>query len=213
MDRIRRTMVVGVGLVSMVCVAGSVAAAETGDWVVRAGASIVAPDSDNGELKLSNAIPAPNSDIEVDDAPGFTINVSYFFTPNVAIELLAAYPFTHDFELEDVNLEGEVDHLPPTLSLQYHFPINETVKPYVGAGINWTLFSNEDVDAPVDVSIDDSIGLAVQAGIDFQLNERWLLNVDVRYINIEGDVEVAGTDVGTVEINPLVYGVHIGYTI
>ena len=86
-------------------------------------------------MQLGLAIPAPSSKIEVDDAPGFTFNVSYFLGRNVAIELLAAYPFTHDFELTDVNLEGEVDHLPPTLSVQYHFPLNDTWKPYVGAGV------------------------------------------------------------------------------
>jgi len=202
---------IGVGLASLAMFVSGANAAEAGDWMVRAGVSVVAPDDDNGTLQLSK-LEIPDSDIDVDDAPGFTFTVSYFFTPNIAVELLAAYPFTHDFELEDINLDGETDHLPPTLSLQYHFPINETFKPYVGAGVNWTMFSNEDVDAPIDVSIDDSIGYALQAGVDIQLNENWLLNFDLRYINIEGDVEVEGVDVGTVDINPLVYGVNIGYT-
>lgn len=212
MSSVRRGVVAGVGLAAMSVLASGANAVEAGDWMVRAGVSVVAPESDNGTLKLSNLGEVPDSDIEVDDAPGFTFTVSYFFTPNIAVELLAAYPFTHDFELDDVGLDGETDHLPPTLSLQYHFPINETFKPYVGAGINYTMFSNEDLDAPLDVEIDDSVGMALQAGVDIQLNENWLLNFDVRYIDIEGDVEVEGVDVGSVDINPFVYGVNLGYT-
>jgi outer membrane protein len=88
------------------------------------------------------------------------------------------------------------------LSLQYHLPIGETLKPYVGVGVNWTMFSNEDVDVPVDVSIDDSVGLALQTGVDIQLGDE-----------IEGDVEVEGVDVGSVEVNPLVFGLNLGYRI
>ena len=180
---------------------------EGGDWLVRAGASVVAPQSDNGNLNLGSAV----TDIDVDDATGFTFNVSYFFTRNIAVELLAAYPDSHDFELEALNLEGKVDHLPPTLSVQYHFPINEQWNPYVGVGINWTMFSNAKVDAPVSVSVDDSVGPAAQIGVDYAFNDKWLLNVDLRYIVIEGDVNVQGAKVGTVDINPWVYGINIGY--
>ncbi len=200
------------------CIAATLALAgqawgapQAGDWIVRAGASTVAPQSDNGTLHLDRAIPAPASKIEVDDSTSFTFTVSYFLTPNVAVELLAAYPFSHDFELTDVNLNGKVDHLPPTLSLQYHYPINETFKPYVGVGVNYTIFSNADVDAPVNVDVDNSIGLAGQVGLDVFLNERWLVNVDVRYIEIGGDVDVNNVNVGNVDVNPWVYGLNVGY--
>lgn len=211
MDRHRAVAAAVVGVASTFLLARTASAAETGEWLVRAGVSVVAPESDNGTLDLADAIAAPASDIDVDDAPGFTFTVGYFFTPNVALELLAAYPFSHDFELEDINVGGEVDHLPPTLSLQYHLPIGETLKPYVGVGVNWTMFSNEDVDVPVDVSIEDSVGLALQTGVDMRLGDHWLLNLDVRYIEIEGDVEVEGVDVGSVEVNPLVFGLNLGY--
>lgn len=189
----------------------SAAAPETGDWLVRAGASTVAPQSDNGTLHLDRAIPAPPSKIEVDDSTSFTLTVSYFLTPNVAVELLAAYPFSHDFTLEDINLDGSVDHLPPTLSLQYHYPINDTFKPYAGIGVNYTIFSNAHVEAPVNVNIDNSVGLAGQVGLDVALNEHWLVNVDVRYMEIGGDVDVNNVDVGNVDVNPWIYGLNVGY--
>lgn len=188
-----------------------VSAAEAGDWLVRAGASMVVPKSDNGTLRLDRVAPIAPAKIEVDDGTSLTFNVSYFFTQNWAVELLAAWPFTHDFKIEGTGLHGEVDHLPPTLSMQYHFPVTPTIKPYVGLGVNWTLFSNEDISAPLDVDIDDSVGLAGQIGVDFDIAKSWLLNVEVRYIDIAGDLDVAGIDVGKVEVDPWVFGVNVGY--
>jgi outer membrane protein len=187
------------------------AATQGGNWLVRVGASIVDPQSDNGKIHLERVADAPPSDLSIDSAASLTFNVSYFVTQSIAIELLAAYPFSHDFELKDVNLHGKVDHLPPTLSLQYHFALGQHVEPYVGAGVNWTMFSNEEVDAPVNLSIDDSVGIALQVGADFPLNDHWLVNVDVRWIQIEGDAQINGVNVGTVKVDPFVYGVNVGY--
>jgi len=214
MGSFRLPALVGGGLLATLALSAPALAAEAGDWIIRAGVTTVAPDSDNGTLALDALDPdLPPSEIDVDDGTSFTFNVSYFFTQNIALELLAAYPFNHDFSIDAVGLEGEVDHLPPTLSLQYHFPLNDVVKPYVGAGINWTIFSDEKLNAPLDVNLDDSVGFAGQVGVDIKLNESWLLNFDVRYINIESDVEVAGVDVGTVDVNPWTFGVNIGYTL
>jgi outer membrane protein len=208
----KRPALLCAGIAATFAVPSNASAMEQGDWLVRAGASVVAPESDNGTLNLGLAAPGlPSTDISVDDATGFTFTVSYFFNQNIAVELLAAYPYTQDFELESVNIDGKVDHLPPTLSVQYHFPIDAKWKPYVGVGVNWTMFSNAKVDAPVGVDIDDSFGPAAQVGIDYALNDRWMINVDLRYIGIEGDVNVAGAKVGTVDINPWVYGINIGY--
>jgi len=185
---------------------GSALGAESNPWLVRAGASLVQPDSDNGSLDVGS--------INVDGAYSFTFNVSYFFTPEVAVELLAAYPFSHDFTVHvgSANVDGKVDHLPPTLSVQYHFLPNERWRPYVGAGVNYTMFSNAKLDnVPASVSLDDSIGLALQTGIDIALTDNWLVNFDVRYIHINSDVKVGGSNVGTVDINPMVYGLNVGY--
>lgn len=188
-------------------------AAEAGDWLVRGGFSSVAPKSDNGTLRLDRVAPLPPSEMDIDDEVSFTFTVSYFLSQTWAVELLAAVPFTHEYEIQGTGLHGEVDHLPPTVSLQYHFPTTSMIKPYVGVGVNWTLFSNEDINAPLDVDVEDSVGLALQTGVDFELADAWLLNLDVRYIEISGDLDVAGVNVGSVKIDPWVFGVNLGYRI
>ena len=77
--------------------------------------------------------------------------------------------------------------------------------------VNWTIFFDEDLNVPVSLELDDSVGVAAQLGMDVDLNENWFMNVDLRYIKIESDAEVAGVDVGTVEINPWLFGVNVGY--
>ncbi len=197
-----------VGMAAALAMAPVAAANEAGDWVVRAGASLIDPKSDNGTLDLG----AP-AKVNVDSQTGFTFNVSYFFTPHIAVELLGAYPYEHDFTVDvgGTHIDGHVEHLPPTLSVQYHFLPNERIRPYAGVGVNYTMFDNADLDAPVNVRFDDSTGVALDAGVDFAIDERWLVNVDIRYIDISTDTHVAGSNVGNVEIDPMVYGINVGY--
>jgi outer membrane protein len=217
MDTWKIGMVLCAGITSAVALAGSASAAapETGDWIVRAGASIVAPESNNGTLYLDRVLgpEAPAADLEVDNGTSFTFTVSYFLTSHVAVELLAAYPFTHDFTLQapGLKIDGKVDHLPPTLSVQYHYPVGENFIPYVGVGVNRTYFFNADVNAPVDVNIDDSTGLAGQIGLDIMVNKKWLVNAEVRYIDISSNVDINKVNVGNVDINPWLYGLNVGY--
>jgi len=194
--------------IAMLGAAQVAVANEAGDWVIRAGGSLIQPKSDNGTLDIG-----PGAGVSVDSQWGFTFNVSYFFTPNVAVELLGAYPYQHDFTVSvgGARIDGHVDHLPPTLSVQYHFLPNERIRPYVGVGVNYTMFDNAHLDAPVNVRFDDSTGLALDGGIDFGINERWLVNLDFRYIHLNSDTHVAGADVGTVDIDPFVYGINVGY--
>jgi outer membrane protein len=193
-------------LLSFLLSAAPAFAGEAGQWLVRAGATNIYPDSDNGTLNLGAPV-----EIDVDDAWGFTFNASYFFTENWAVELLAAAPYNHDFRLEGTGIDGDTDHLPPTLSVQYHFPLNERFTPYVGLGVNWTIFFNEDLNVPVNLDLDDSVGVAAQVGVDIELNGPWFMNVDVRYIDIETDAEVGGVDVGTVKIDPWLFGLNVGF--
>jgi outer membrane protein len=206
--RLKSSSALALGVVASLATGHVAAGNETGDWVVRAGASLIDPKSDNGTLDLG----APAS-VNVDSQTGFTFNVSYFFTPHIAVELLGAYPYQHDFTVSvgGTRIDGHVDHLPPTLSVQYHFLPNERIRPYAGIGVNYTMFDNAHLEAPVSVRFDDSTGAAFDAGIDFDVGERWLVNVDIRYIEISTDTHVAGSNVGNVEIDPMVYGVNVGY--
>jgi outer membrane protein len=185
------------------------AQAEQGDWLFRVGLSQVNPEKEN--LRL------PNAFVVVDDDVSPTFNVSYFLTDNISTEVLAAWPFTHGVDLRPFaggkQRVGNVDHLPPTVSLNWHFNPEGTWRPYIGVGLNYTMFSSEETRGPLDGSslkLDDSFGAAGQVGIDIG-EGNWFVNLNARYIQIESDAELDGEKLGTLDINPWVYGVHIGY--
>lgn len=108
---------------------------------------------------------------------------------------------------------GKTKHLPPTLSLQYHFAPQATLRPYVGVGLNYTLFFEEKTQgalAGTKLELDPSFGLAGQVGVDVALNDLWFVNADVRYIDIDSDAKLNGASLNTVNIDPYVIGVSIG---
>lgn len=177
-------------------------AQQAGDWTVSVGAHVVAPKSGNGSL----AGGALDADVGDDWKP--TITAEYFFSPNLGLEVLASLPFEHDIELNGVKA-GSTKHLPPTFTLQYHFRNDSIVTPFLGAGVNYTLFFDEETTgalAGTELSLDGSWGLAAHAGLDFAIGDNKWLRVDARYIDIDTDVKVNGADVGTVNIDPMVYG-------
>ncbi|MDN6276054.1 OmpW/AlkL family protein [Psychrobacter sp.] len=187
----------------------TVFAVPAGTWSVAAGAHMVDPKSDNGTLADGAR------SVEVDDDIRPTISGEYFIANNIGVELLAAIPFHHDITLTDNDgsqINAETQHLPPTLSLQYHFdydnmPMN--IKPFVGVGVNYTTFFKERIylGNGNDLDIDDSVGVAGHVGIDIPYNKTESFRIDARYMDIEPDVELNGTDIGSVDISPWVYGV------
>ncbi len=177
-------------------------AQQAGDWTFGLGAHVVAPKSDNGSL----AGGAFDADVGNNWRPTFT--GEYFFRDNWGIEVLASLPFQHDIELNGVKA-GSTKHLPPTVSLQYHFTGSEKVKPFIGAGVNYTLFFSQDTTGPLagaDLDLENSFGLALHGGLDFAVGTDKFVRLDARWIDIDTDVKVNGGDVGTVNIDPMVYG-------
>lgn len=200
--------VVLVAVAFVVLVFSAVADAhEKGDWLLRVGAGMVDPDSGNGDVG--------GAEVDVDSGASLVFNGSYFFTPNVALEVLAALPFSHDVNLEGAGKVAEVKHLPPTFSLQYHFDTGNKFRPYVGAGLNWTIFFDEDTEgalAGTDLDLDDSVGLAAQVGADIDINESMFLNFDVRWMDIDTDAEVSPVGLEfDVDIDPFVYSLTLGW--
>ena len=174
-----------------------------GDWTLGVGAHQVNPKSDNGTL-AGGTLPL---DIDSDVKP--TITYEYFLRDNLGLEVLAALPFKHDIAVEGVGTVGSAKQLPPTVSLQYHFNGKGKVSPFLGAGLNYTTFFSEDTKgalAGTNLKLDDSWGLAAHAGIDFAVGERGAIRVDVRWIDIDTEVQVNGAKFGTANIDPLVYG-------
>ncbi len=196
-------------------VASPALAYEAGTWVLRAGVGVVAPDSDNLVLD-------PDTIIDVDDGTSLTLMGTYMFSRHWGFDVLASWPFNHDIKLGGTKI-AETDHLPPTFSMQYHFLPDSTIQPYVGAGVNYTTFFSTDVTQALtdltgitNIDLDDSFGLALQLGADWTFGNRWLLNVDLRWIDIESDLTasdgVTSQELGTVKIDPFVYSINVGYT-
>ena len=143
------------------------------------------------------------------------VDISYFFTPNIAAELVLTYPQKHTMKAGGTEI-GTLKHLPPTLSLQYHFTDLGAFKPYVGAGLNYTHFSNVEFAPAVVTALDPSIkknsyGLAVGAGFDYEIQKNIYFNVDVKKVQIKTTVSSAGTEVGDFKVDPLLVGVGIGF--
>lgn len=184
-------------------------AVPAGTWSVAAGAHYVDPKSDNGSV-LNDTY---SVDVDGDVRP--TISGEYFIANNVGVELLAAIPFHHDFDLNDAAgnrvLSGKTQHLPPTLSLQYHFdgynmPMN--VKPFVGVGVNYTTFFKEKANvAGTELKLDDSVGVAGHIGLDIPFAPTESFRIDARYMDIKTDAKLNGVDAGEIDISPWVYGV------
>jgi outer membrane protein len=178
------------------------AAAQQGDFWVRVGAHVVDPKSDNHAI------------VSVDSATMMTFDATYMFRDNWGVELLAALPYEHDIDLVGGSKVAETKHLPPTLSLQYHFMPDAAIRPYVGAGVNLTLFFDEQTSGALDgtsLSLGTSVGPALQAGFDVPIGERLFFNVDVRYMWIETKAKLDGVSLGDVEIDPWVFGANLGY--
>lgn len=183
------------------------AQAQAYDWTFKVGAHQVQPRSDNGRLAGGSL----QSDVSGDWRP--TFQLEYFLGESWGVELLAATPFKHDVKLNGAKA-AEVSHLPPTLSLKYHFNRGGKVSPFVGIGLNYTAFFDVEERGPLagtQLTLGKSWGAAAHAGLDFALDERWLLAVDVRWMDIDTEARVNGAKVGTVNIDPLAYGLAVGY--
>jgi len=167
----------------------------------------------------SATIEAIGGDVDISSAYVPELDFTYFFTENWAAELILATT-KHDVKTIGTsagNIDlGDVWLLPPTLTVQYHFT-GGALKPYLGAGLNYTIFYGVDEGLVADsVDYDNTIGFALQAGLDYALGEKWFLNLDVKQIFLQTDATVnatsaLGATVGAdVDINPLVIGLGVG---
>ena len=206
---------------------GAAAHADDNPWMVRGRVLGVLPDA-SADLSVGSAALAGN--VEIGDQYVPELDITYFFTKNIAAELILAVT-PHDVKAVGVTVPGALDNatvdlgdvwlLPPTLTLQYHFDTGTQFKPYVGAGVNATFFFDEDQGAVADgIDYDPSFGGALQIGVDYDLDGEpggWLLNADIKKVWINTDVTVDFTTAlgatvdADVDINPTVVGIGFGY--
>ncbi len=203
----KRPWKIGFGMLLLfvlVASAGGQVMAGEGDWLVRGRLLNVMPDA-SGDGTLEGMDVGDNITAEVD--------VTYFFTERWAVELIVATTsneITLPSEGTEFNL-GSASLLPPTVLVQYHFLPDGRVRPYIGAGINYTIFYNQSGLLDELDDLDNSFGLAAQAGIDFMLNDTMSFNVDLKYIKLDTDVSDAGTKLGTLTIDPWILGLGFGW--
>jgi len=194
---------------------------QAGDVLLRARAIVVAPTGGSGGITPT----FPGEKVSVDTAVMPEVDVTYMATDNIGFELIAAT--TKHTASGKTGTTGSIGDLastwvlPPTLTVQYHLNPRGKVRPYLGAGINYTVFYNEKASSglksavgPTTVHMSDSVGWAAQAGIDIDLTKRVFLNLDVKYIDMDTKATLRTTAIGTqtvkVHLDPVVVGVGFG---
>ena len=182
------------------------ARAEGGDspWMIRVRAIHVAPDESATVTGLTGTVKAGSATIP-------ELDISYFFTDNIAAELILATS-NHDMSATAGVDLGDVWLLPPTLTLQYHFTPKALFRPYVGAGVNYTIFYGGDSGAVASIDYDNSFGFVLQAGMDYDLGNQWVFNVDVKKLWLNTDVSINGGAItADVDLDPWIFGAGFGY--
>ncbi|KAA1172818.1 outer membrane beta-barrel protein [Marinobacter salinexigens] len=211
---------------------------EGGDFILRAGVVNVTPDDSSDSITVGGAPllgAGTNAQVTVDDDNQLGLRATYMLTDHFGIGVLGATPFKHDINGGgDIpsNLKlAETKHLPPTLTLQY-YPLNSNsaFQPFAGVGVNYTIFFEEKTTSTLDgalgvgsseLELDDSVGLALEAGFDYMLNDNFGLNAAIWWADINTDASVkvydgagnfvAETDEFEVELDPMVYMVGFTY--
>ncbi|MDQ7988342.1 MAG: OmpW family outer membrane protein [Candidatus Dactylopiibacterium sp.] len=184
-----------------------IAQAQEGSFMVRTRAVYASFENDQrGGLPLGGTTSVEASGRWIPE-----LDLSYFFTPNIATELVLTYPQRVDIQVGGVK-EGSIKALPPSLMVQYHATELGAFRPYVGIGVNYTRFTRTHNILGGGASIEkSSFGPVLQLGLDYALTKQLSLNFDVKHIRMETDVKVGDSKVGTVGLNPTTWGVGIGY--
>jgi len=162
-----------------------------------------------------------NPDVDSTVSAGGTVSAStttvpeldftYFWTDHIASELILATT-KHDMDTSAAGSIGDVWLLPPTLTLQYHFNTREaTFRPYVGAGLNYTFFYNEDPSPVASVNYKNGMGFALQAGFDYGISKNWAINFDVKKLFLNTKAVVNGAVNADVDLDPWISGVGLSY--
>jgi len=201
---------------------------EAGDWIFRIGATAVNPDVSSSVISTTATGPLPGTGADVKNNTQLGLNLVYMMSDNIGVELLAATPFEHDLEAEglssynfDTTDLGSTKHLPPTLTANYFFGnANSAIRPYLGVGVNYTTFFSEELTrfarnelGARSLELSDSWGVAWRGGVDWELNDSWMINASFWKIDLETDAtfgSALGRVKANVDVDPWVYMVSLG---
>ena len=213
-----------IGCAFIVLFSSTANAYEAGDIVIRAGVANVSPDASSSNISINgNAV--EGTGVDVDDDTQLGIIGTYFLTNKLGVSVLASTPFKHDAIGENIGINdiGSAKQLPPTVTLDY-FPLNHTNKlqPHIGAGFNYTVFYSESTSSEFEsafgdssLDLDDSFGLALKAGLDYQINDKFGINATVFWIDIDTDATINTFDGSVInvdiEVDPFVYIISASY--
>jgi outer membrane protein len=205
--RIKTLVVALVVMTSLAPVAAQAQSSSENPWMVRVRAvDLLWANGQSGGVVQSANVKAADKVI-----PEF--DISYFFTKNIAAELVLTYPQSIQIDAGGSKL-GTIKALPPSLLLQYHFTNFGAFKPYVGAGVNYTIFSSRNNLGGGAYSVDSSsFGAVGQVGMDYMFDKNWGLNVDLKYATMSTNVTdtVTGANVGKLTLNPWMPAVGVTY--
>jgi outer membrane protein len=151
--------------------------------------------------------------ISVNDKLIPEIDIDYAFSDTINAELVLTIPQSQEVTLAGVGKLGTFKHLPPTLFVQYQSNPGGTIRPYIGLGVNFTLiWGNELMVAGIPLHLDHySLGLAAQFGVDWNIDERWAFNVDVKKAALSSSVSTATATLTEAQLNPWLYAVGVRY--
>ena len=204
-----KSLVLAIAAVSSLTpIASQAQSSSENPWMVRVRAvDLLWQNGQSGSIVQGADVKAANKVIP-------ELDVSYFFTKNIAAELVLTYPQTIDINYTSSQTKlGSVKALPPSLLLQYHFTNFGAFKPYVGAGVNYTIFTSRNNLGNGAFSVDNSsFGAVGQVGMDYMFDKNWGLNLDLKYATMSTNVtNAAGANVGKLTLNPWMPAVGVTY--
>jgi len=195
----KKQILTAIVLASTLVAGTAFAQAKEGPWMVRVRAvNLTSANTDSTPLGLS-----------INNKTIPEVDISYFITKNVAVELILTVPQEHTLSSNGANI-GTLSHLPPTLLAQYHFDA-PGFKPYLGAGINYTKFSSVNLSVPGADVDRNSFGAALQVGVDIPLSGNMYLNFDLKKVYIGTDVSLNGAKLGSFKVDPVLFGMGVGW--
>lgn len=210
--KLKTQNILALAVLAATTLTSTVSLAESGgSWILRGGYASVNPTGESD--------PVLGGTVEADNAAALGLTATYFLDDNWGIGILAATPFSHDVNHNVAGKVGETKQLPPTVTAQYHFNLdNSPIKPYLGIGFNYTNFFEEETTgalAGTTLELDDSFGVAFEAGVDYSLNDKWGVSFQTWYIQIDTDATVSSVGAPdtnfNVEIDPMVYMLGVSY--